>query len=243
MVKKLHIALIGYGKMGREIEQLAISKGHTVDVIIDNNHQWDEHGNTLSSLDVAIEFSTPETAPENIRKCFKYGIPVVCGTTGWYKHLPAISAECTKKDQALFYAPNFSLGVNIMFELNARLARLMSDYPHYAPKITEIHHTHKLDAPSGTALVLAEHMLSNRNDLTGWTLEIDHNQGSEIPIEALRIGQTPGTHIVSYASAIDSIEIKHIANNRKGFTEGALMAAEWLCGKKGVFTMKHLMNL
>ncbi len=243
MRKKLHIALIGYGKMGHEIEKLAICKGHAVDVIIDNDSHWDEHGNTLSSLDVAIEFTTPETAPDNIRKCFQYGIPVVCGTTGWYKQLPAISAECMQTDQALFYAPNFSLGVNIMFELNAKLARLMSAYPHYAPKITEIHHTQKLDAPSGTALVLAEHMLSARNDLTGWALETDHEKGTDIPIDALRIGKTFGTHIVSYASGIDTIEIKHIANNRKGFTEGALMAAEWLCGKTGVFTMKHLMNL
>jgi 4-hydroxy-tetrahydrodipicolinate reductase len=243
MTKKLHIALIGYGKMGQEIEKLAICSGHSIDVIIDNDNHWNEHGNQLSSLDVAIEFTTPETAPDNIRKCFHYGIPVVSGSTGWYKHLPAISAECIQADQALFYAPNFSLGVNILFELNAQLARLMADYPHYAPKITEIHHTQKLDAPSGTALVLAEHVLSTRNDLTGWALTDDTPQSTDIPIDALRLGQTPGTHIVSYTSAIDTIEIKHTANNRKGFTEGALMAAEWLCGKKGVFTMKHLMNL
>lgn len=238
-----NIGIIGYGKMGKEIESLAREQGHQVVVIIDNEDDWHLKGHLLQQADVAIEFTTPQQAPKNIEKCFELGTAVVCGTTGWYHELPRISELCLQTGQTLFYAPNFSIGVNIFFEVNRKLAGLMSDFSHYAIKITETHHTRKLDAPSGTAVHLANDIINQRTDLQSWVLAENRKQETEIPIEAVRINDVPGTHKLSYHSDIDSIDIQHTAHSRKGFTQGTLLAAAWVAKKKGVFTMKDLLNL
>lgn len=240
MDKPLKIAIIGYGKMGHEIEKQALAIGHEVVCIVDNENDWQHFP---GSAEVALEFSTPATAVKNIFRCFDAAIPVVCGTTGWHNRLEEVSQICHSKNQTLFYASNFSLGVNIFFEINRKLANLLSDFGQYRPFLSEIHHIHKLDAPSGTAIVLANHIIDENRRFQSWKLLDEKTLESEIPIESKRIDQVPGTHIVTWESNADTIEIKHSAHNRSGFVQGALLAAGWVVGKKGMFTMKDLLNL
>ena len=239
----LKIVLIGYGKMGRGIEKLAIEQGHSIHAVIDNESDWDTYDSIIKEADVAIEFTTPDTAPSNMERCFDKGIAVVCGTTAWYQQLPRIIDLCKANNQTLFYAPNFSLGVNIFFELNRHLATLMGKIQGYKVALQEIHHTQKIDAPSGTAVALANDILDLNKDLRRWELSPRAEEGDVIPVEALRVDNTPGTHTVTYNSPIDSIEIKHTAHSREGFIQGALLAANWVHDKKGVYTMKDLLNL
>ena len=223
----MKIALIGYGKMGHAIEVLALRRGHTVACTIDAADVWPE----WMDADVAIEFSTPATAVENIRRCWQLGLPVVCGTTGWYAQYEAMKAECLAGGHALLAATNFSIGMNIMFALNEKLAGLMRGRDDYRVSITETHHIHKLDAPSGTALSLQEQIVENGE------------RGKEtIPIESIRIGEVPGIHTVVYDSAIDTLTLTHEAHSREGLAQGALLAAEWIVGRRGVFTMKDLLQ-
>jgi 4-hydroxy-tetrahydrodipicolinate reductase len=243
MKRGLHIALIGYGKMGREIEKMALEQGHLVVAVIDSPGDWHEREAGLGQASVAIEFTVPDQAPGNILRCFDRQLPVVCGTTGWQKELPRIRQLCLEKEQALFHSPNFSIGVNLFFEINRRLAGMMAGLPAYRPRITETHHTQKLDAPSGTAVALAEEILHARNDMSCWVLSEQEGRDGELPIQAIRREGVTGTHVVDYRSPVDSIEIRHTAFNRQGFAEGALMAANWVAGKKGVFTMKDMLNL
>lgn len=240
MERSLKIALIGYGRMGHEIEKHAMAAGHQVVCVVDNENDWNGFP---ADAQVAIEFTTPDTAVNNIFRCFEAGIPVVCGTTGWHDRLPEVSMICLSKNQTLFYASNFSLGVNIFFEINKRLAGLLSSFEEYSPGITETHHIQKLDAPSGTAIVLANEIIDENERFDAWKLKELKTLESEIPIVSLRIDQVPGTHMVNWEGPADSIEIKHTAHNRRGFAKGALLAAQWVWQKKGVFTMKDLLNL
>ncbi|AYN68491.1 4-hydroxy-tetrahydrodipicolinate reductase [Euzebyella marina] len=232
----MNIALFGYGKMGKMIEQIALDRNHKIVAKIDVDTQDIDY----SKMDVAIDFSMPNAAFENITKCFENGVPVISGTTGWLDKFEEAKAICTEKQSAFIYASNFSLGVNIFFELNEYLAKMMSTLEQYQVSMEEIHHTQKLDAPSGTAITLAEGVIKNSN-YKGWKL--DESDESEIAIKAKRIGNTPGTHTVDYTSSVDSIEIKHTAHNREGFALGAVIAAEWIIGKEGIFTMKDVLNL
>ena len=239
----LSIALIGYGKMGKAIEQAALQRGHRVSLIIDNESQWEGASPTLQVCDLAIEFSTPESAVENIKRCFDANTPVVCGTTGWLHELPAVTRLCYEKNRCLFYASNFSIGVNFFFELNRKLAGLLSTIEGYKARIIETHHTEKLDAPSGTAISLANDIISARTSLTKWADASQEQPDDALPIKSFRIENITGTHVVCYDSMIDSIEIKHTAHNRSGFAEGALLAAEWVKDKQGVFNMRDLLNI
>ena len=232
----MRIALLGYGKMGKVIEAIALQRGHTIVLKVSS----DTKNYELSNVDIAIDFSTPESAVENITQCFNNNVPVICGTTGWLKDYDAMLQLCKDTNGAFIYASNFSLGVNIFFELNNTLAKLMKGLPQYKVSIEEIHHTQKLDAPSGTAISLANDIIS-QSDYTNWTLE--HPKSSELPIVAKRIENVPGTHEITYESVVDSIQIKHTAHSREGFALGAVVAAEWLQHKKGVFTMKDLLNI
>lgn len=233
----MKIALFGYGKMGKVIEKIAIERGHEIVLKIE---QGDASYN-LKIADVAIDFSTPTAAVSNINEAINCQIPVVCGTTGWLEAFESIKSLCHTKNGAFLYASNFSLGVNLFFELNRKLAQMMKPYGEYSMGIEEIHHTQKQDAPSGTAITLAEDAIKE-SEYTGWSLgkSLDPKQ---IGIEAKRIENIRGTHSVSYDSKIDSIEIKHIAKNREGFGLGAVIAAEWLFGKTGVFSMKDVLNI
>jgi 4-hydroxy-tetrahydrodipicolinate reductase len=233
----MKIALFGYGKMGKVIEKIAIERGHEIVLKIE---QGDASYN-LKISDVAIDFSTPTAAVSNITEAINCQIPVVCGTTGWLEAFESIKSLCHTKNGAFLYASNFSLGMNLFFELNRKLAQVMKPYGEYSMSIEEIHHTQKQDAPSGTAITLAEDAIKE-SEYTGWSLgkSLDPKQ---IGIEAKRIENIPGTHKVSYDSKIDSIEIKHIAKNREGFGLGAVIAAEWLFGKTGVFSMKDVLNI
>ena len=232
----MKIALLGYGKMGKVIERIAIERGHEIVLKKDENNTYDG----LSNADVAIDFSVPTAAVENISNCFHTQVPVVSGTTGWLEHYDQILALCQEKKGGFISSSNFSLGVNLFFELNDYLAKIMAPYNSYSVAMEEIHHTQKLDAPSGTAISLANGVIENSN-YTKWTL--DKPAANEIQIEALRVEDVPGTHTVTYNSNVDSIEIKHTAHNREGFALGAVIAAEWLAGKQGVFTMKDVLNL
>jgi len=233
----MKIALFGYGKMGKVIEKLAIERGHEIVLKIE---QGDASYN-LKIADVAIDFSTPIAAVSNITEAINCQIPVVCGTTGWLEAFESIKSLCHTKNGAFLYASNFSLGMNLFFELNRKLAQVMKPYGEYSMGIEEIHHTQKKDAPSGTAITLAEDAIKE-SEYTGWSLGKSLNP-KQIGIEAKRIKNIPGTHSVSYDSKIDSIEIKHIAKNREGFGLGAVIAAEWLLGKTGVFSMKDVLNI
>jgi len=238
----MKIALIGYGKMGKAIEAIAIAKGHEIVHRIDMNSTHLLEKAELSKADVAIEFTTPETAYGNIIKCFEANVPVVCGTTGWLEKLPEIKAQCLEKHQGFLYASNFSVGVNIFFEINKRLAELMASQPQYDIKMEEIHHTQKKDAPSGTAISLAEQILEKVSRKTGWVNEAS-SKAEALSILSRRIDPAPGTHSITYTSEIDDITITHTAHSREGFAAGAVIAAEWLDGKKGIFTMKDVLNL
>ncbi len=232
----MKIALLGYGKMGKEIEKIALQRGH--EIVLRKTEENDYSG--LEQADVAIDFSIPTAAIENISTCFNHNIPVVSGTTGWLEHYNDMTALCQEKDGAFLYGSNFSVGVNLFFELNSYLAKLMSKVKEYNVSMEEIHHTQKLDAPSGTAISLAQGIIAE-TDYKQWTM--DTAQENEIYIDAKRIEDVPGTHSVFYKSAVDEIEIKHTAFSRQGFALGAVIAAEWILGKKGIFTMKDVLNL
>src|ERR1044072_1070038 len=238
----MKIALIGYGKMGKAIEAIATAKGHEIVHRIDLNSTHLLEKAELSKADVAIEFTTPETAYSNILKCFEANVPVVCGTTGWLEKLPEIKAQCLEKHQGFLYASNFSVGVNIFFEINKRLAELMASQPQYDIKMEEIHHTQKKDGPSGTAISLAEKILEKVSRKTGWVNEAS-SKAEALSILSRRIDPAPGTHSITYTSEIDDITITHTAHSREGFAAGAVIAAEWLDGKKGIFTMKDVLSL
>jgi len=228
--------------MGKAIEAIATAKGHEIVHRIDMNSTHLLEKAELSKADVAIEFTTPETAYGNIIKCFEANVPVVCGTTGWLEKLPEIKAQCLEKHQGFLYASNFSVGVNIFFEINKRLAELMASQPQYDIKMEEIHHTQKKDAPSGTAISLAEQILEKVSRKTGWVNEAS-SKAEALSILSRRIDPAPGTHTITYTSEIDDITITHTAHSREGFAAGAVIAAEWLDGKKGIFTMKDVLNL
>ncbi|NKI27719.1 4-hydroxy-tetrahydrodipicolinate reductase [Arenibacter sp. 6A1] len=232
----MNIALFGYGKMGKMIEQIALNRNHTIVEKID----LDTTDIDYSKIDVAIDFSMPNAAFSNIKSCLEHNIPIICGTTGWLKDYDKAVSLCKEKNGAFIYASNYSLGVNLFFELNSHLAKMMKQLKEYNVSMEEIHHTQKLDAPSGTAITLAEGIIEE-TDYSGW--QLDTAKENEIAITAKRIADVPGTHTVSYDSAVDSIEIKHTAHNREGFALGAVVAAEWIVGKKGVFTMKDVLNL
>ena len=231
----MKIALLGYGKMGQVIERIALERGHEIVLKKDETNTFDG----LSTADVAIDFSVPMAAVENISSCFHANVPVVSGTTGWLEHYDDMAQLCTAKNGGFISSSNFSLGVNIFFEINEYLAKIMSKFDSYSVEMEEIHHTQKLDAPSGTAISLAKGVIEN-SSYTEWTLE--NPSPNQIHIETKRIGTIPGTHTVTYNSADDAIEIKHTAHNREGFALGAVIAAEWIVGKHGIFTMKDVLE-
>ena len=237
----MKIALIGYGKMGKEIEQIAISRGHTVVLKIDIQNQSDLTAENLSQADVAIEFTGPETAVGNYLKCFEAGVPVVSGTTGWLEQRTAVEKACSDKQGCFFYASNFSLGVNIFFTLNKFLAKIMKEFPQYDVSMTEVHHTQKLDAPSGTAITLAEDILKLNETKTNWTIR-ESESVNELYIKPIREGLVPGIHTIKYDSEVDYIEITHSAYSRKGLAFGAVLAAEYSKGRVGVLSMADLLN-
>ena len=232
----MKIALLGYGKMGQVIERIALERGHEIVLKKDENTAFDG----LSTADVAIDFSVPTAAMSNISSCFYANVPVISGTTGWLERYDEVAALCHEKKGAFISSSNFSLGVNIFFELNEYLARIMSKFDSYKVAIEEIHHTQKLDEPSGTAISLAKGIIEN-SSYNNWTLK--NPEADQIHIEAKRIGTIPGTHTVTYNSSVDALEIKHTAHNREGFALGAVIAAEWILGKQGIFTMKDVLDL
>ncbi|RBN50199.1 4-hydroxy-tetrahydrodipicolinate reductase [Flavobacterium psychrolimnae] len=241
----MKIALLGYGKMGQVIERIALERGHEIVLKKDENNTFDG----LSNADVAIDFSVPTAAVSNISNCFQANVPVISGTTGWLENYDEVAALCNEKNGAFISSSNFSLGVNIFFEVNEYLAKIMSKFDSYKVSMEEIHHTQKLDAPSGTAISLAKGVIEN-SSYNNWTLEkpvaddpSDSELAKQIHIEAKRIGTVPGTHTVTYNSSVDAIEIKHTAHNREGFALGAVIAAEWIVGKQGIFTMKDVLEL
>ena len=235
----MKIVLFGYGKMGKEVEKIALERGHELILRIEKNEEYD-----ISEADVAIDFSVPSAAFNNITSCFKKNIPVISGTTGWLEDYEKAVTICKKNNGSFIYASNFSIGVNLFFELNDKLSRIMNSNNNYYPSIEEIHHTKKLDAPSGTAITIAEQTIKN-SSTKEWCLHTNRAKVDKeiIPISSKRIKDVHGTHIVAYESEIDSIEIKHTAHNRKGFAHGAIIAAEWLINKNGVYTMKDVLNL
>nr|WP_297783556.1 4-hydroxy-tetrahydrodipicolinate reductase [uncultured Allomuricauda sp.] len=233
----MKIGLFGYGKMGKMIEQIAQDRGHTIVAKIDDHSQ----DIAYSSMDVAIDFSTPDAAFKNITNCFKNRVPVISGTTGWLDRFSEATDICKENKSAFIYASNFSLGVNIFFELNRHLAKMMGELGQYKVSMEEIHHTQKLDAPSGTAITLAEGIIENTL-YENWELN-KSDQDKTLPIKSVRTGMVPGTHTITYKSPVDTIEIKHEAHNREGFALGAVIASEWIQGKTGVFSMKDVLNL
>jgi 4-hydroxy-tetrahydrodipicolinate reductase len=235
----MNIALIGYGKMGKEIEQIAIARGHKIVLKVDVNNATTYSIEELKQADVAIEFSTPESAINNIYKCFDANVPIVVGTTGWLNRLEEVKQKCSEKNQTLFYASNYSIGVNLFFKLNEYLAKMMNAYSEYNVTMEEIHHVHKLDAPSGTAISLANQVIEQIDAKQKWVNASSDNK-NELSIISKRMDEVPGTHTVTYGSAVDEISITHIAHNRKGFALGAVIAAEWLKNKKGIFGMNDL---
>ena len=238
----MKIALIGYGKMGKTIEQIALNRGHEIVLKIDINNQHELTIENLQKADAVIEFTIPSSAISNYNTCFKAGVPVVSGTTGWLDRKDEVVAEINKQNGTFFYASNFSLGVNLFFALNKKLAALMANRPEYDISMEEVHHTQKLDAPSGTAITLAEELFDNHPGKKSWTLE-NPASDDQMHIEAIREGQVPGIHRIKYESEVDYIEIKHSAKSRQGFALGAVLAAEFCYGKKGLLTMNDLLNL
>ena len=238
----MKIALIGYGKMGKAIEEIALSKGHEIVLKIDANNTSDFTKENIQKADVAIEFTGPHTAFENISKCIQWAVPVVCGSTGWLDHFEKAKKLCEEEKGCLLYASNFSIGVNLFFEINKQVAALMEPYENYDVSMTETHHTEKKDAPSGTAISLAEQILAQIGRKKKWINEASRD-ASDLIIRSERIDPAPGTHTISYDSAIDSIEITHTAHTRKGFASGALLAAEFANQKMGIFTMKDVLGL
>jgi len=233
----MKIALLGYGRMGKAIEQIAIERGHAIVAMVDKN----ENQGNLSEADVAINFSVPDAAVANIKAAMEKQIPVVCGTTGWLEHLKEVEDYCTQNKSAFIYASNFSVGVNLFFKLNKILVKLMHPHKSYTPQMKEIHHIHKLDAPSGTAITLAEGVF-DQSEYTDWSID-ETKGGTTLPITVERTGEVPGTHSIEYKSDVDSISIQHEAHSRQGFALGAVIAAEWIQNKKGVFTMNDVLDI
>ena len=238
----MEIAIIGYGKMGKEIAEIAEERGHEVSVIIDSSDDWMENIDELRNCDIAIDFSTPDAVVDNIFKCFNINIPIVVGTTGWHDQLENVVHDCLQREQSLFVASNFSIGVNILFSINKQLAKIMNLHPEYDVSIDETHHVHKLDAPSGTAITLANDIIEHIDCKDEWSLNEVEN-ATELPIYAHRKGEVAGIHEVKDESMLDSISIKHNPKSRKGFALGAVIAAEYLVNKKGYYTMDDLLNL
>ena len=238
----MKLALIGYGKMGRAIEELALAAGHEVVLRIRSSAgtNWDRQ--QLKQADVALEFTRPESAVNYLKLCFELGVPVVCGTTGWLDQLADVLAARDHYDGGFFYASNFSIGVNMAFHLNRVLAAMMNDQPDYRTEMTEIHHTQKLDAPSGTAITLAEDIIAEIGRLDEWILQTEQKMPNQLPITSLREGQVPGTHEIRYISDIDTITLRHEAHSREGFARGALRAVEWMNNRKGYYGMKDLLG-
>jgi len=238
----MNIALIGYGKMGKAIEEIAISRGHSV--VVKFNSQNPLESSQLRTTDVAIEFSQPDLALKHIKLCADGQIPVVVGTTAWEEHLPEIINHIDKREASLIYSSNFSIGVNLFFEMNKHLARLMNDKTDYVASITEIHHKQKIDAPSGTAVTLAKDLISNHPAYSSWKLtgQSENMEKTDLPISAIREENVPGTHLISYTSEIDTLTIEHQAHNRKGFALGAVIAAEFIHKKQGVYTMSDILK-
>ena len=237
----MKIALIGYGKMGKIIERIAKERGHEIVSIIDIDNTADFESEAFKRADVSIEFTVPHVALGNIRSAFAAGVPVVCGTTGWIEDLPILKQEIEENGNALFWSSNFSIGVNVFMALNKYLAKLMNKFPGYNVEMTEVHHTQKLDAPSGTAITLAEDILEKLQRKTNWSKEVESNP-EELAIKSIREGQVPGIHTIVYDSEVDSISITHDAKSREGFAFGAVIAAEFLAGKHGYFTMRDLLR-
>jgi 4-hydroxy-tetrahydrodipicolinate reductase len=246
----MNIALLGYGKMGRIIEKIAADRKHNIVLKIDFYNQQDLNIENLKKADVAIEFSTPGSVLSNIKHCFEAGVPIVVGTTGWYEHLPELKKQCAEVNNTLLYASNFSVGVNIFFHINRILARLMNNYPYYDVQVEEIHHTQKLDSPSGTAITIAEGIINNLDAKKEWVNILssegntpnDDVKNDQLLIESFRIENVPGTHTVIYDSEVDTIEFKHTAHSRNGFALGAVLAAEWLKDKKGFFSVEEMFD-
>lgn len=240
----MRIGLIGYGKMGKTIERIALERGHTIAFKVDSKHPLEDQD--FSTADVAIEFTQPALAVGHMEQCFKGKLPVVVGTTAWQDQLTYIKEQVQTHNAALLYASNFSVGVNIVFQLNERLAQLMSKQENYSASIEEVHHTQKLDAPSGTAVTLADGIIENHEKYTSWVSEIGQQpkaQSNELPITAIREPNVPGTHTIAYNSEIDSILLTHVAHSRDGFALGSVLAAEFLQGKTGIFTMRDVLAI
>jgi len=240
-IEKMKIALIGYGRMGHEIEEAALKRGHTIGLIIDIDNSGDLNREKLRDIDAAIEFSVPESAFRNISLCLEAGVPVVSGTTGWLKDYDKAADLCLRYGTSFINSSNFSIGVNLFFSLNREMAKRIKDYSDYSVTIEEIHHVKKLDAPSGTAITLADGIKAEHPAYDGWTPE---NMPSEnkIPVRSIREGSVPGTHIVTWDSPIDTISLRHEARNRKGFALGAVVAAEFISTRRGVFTMADVLG-
>jgi 4-hydroxy-tetrahydrodipicolinate reductase len=234
----MNIILLGYGKMGRIIERVAVERGHTITARIDRDNSADL---ALAQGDVAIEFSHPDAAFDNVHACLRKGVPVVCGTTGWLARKPEIEHLCQENDGTFFYASNFSVGVNIFFKVNEYLAKMLNNFSEYDVEMDEIHHTEKRDAPSGTAITLAEGVMRHMNRKRAW-VNGDSEKPEDLIIKSFRIAQIPGTHVVKYSSVIDDIEIKHTAHSREGFAKGAVHVAEWIRNKKGVLSMDDFLK-
>ena len=236
----MNIAIIGYGKMGQIIERIAIERGHQITLKITTKNATDLNATNLKNIDVAIEFTNPENAINSINSCLENNVPIVVGTTGWYHHFDAVIQKCTENEGTLLHATNCSIGVNLFFKLNEQLAKLMNNHPNYDVKIDETHHTQKLDKPSGTAITLAQGIITNLDAKNKWSISPSTNK-NELLIDVHRIENVPGTHQVTYSSAIDTIEVKHTAHNREGFALGAVIAAEFIHNKKGIYTMQDVL--
>ncbi|HPT21627.1 MAG TPA: 4-hydroxy-tetrahydrodipicolinate reductase [Bacteroidales bacterium] len=237
----MNIALIGYGRMGHEIEAAAIKRGHVIKLIIDQDNIADLNKDNLTGVDVAIEFSSPDAAFDNVAKCLGMGVPVVSGTTGWTNNYDKAVEICKKNKTSFLHSSNFSIGVNLLFRLNSELAKQMSRYSEYDVSIEEIHHIKKLDAPSGTAITLANGIIDNHPGYEKWSFENDKSDKS-VPVCSVREGNVPGTHTVTWDSDIDTISLRHEAKSRKGFAVGAVIAAEFIYSKEGIFTMNNVMG-
>jgi 4-hydroxy-tetrahydrodipicolinate reductase len=235
------IALIGYGKMGHAIENILKQRGHQINLIVNSHNLLDFNYINMKDIDIAIEFSNPDAAYTNIKKCLDFGVPVISGTTGWLNKKKEIEKLVRDLDGGFFYASNYSIGVNVFFALNEYLARMMNNLPQYNPSIEEIHHTQKLDAPSGTAITIADGIMSALNHKKQW---VNHPTvlSADLEIVSKRIDPAPGTHLVDYRSLVDTIQISHTAHSREGFATGAVLAAEWMVGKKGCFGMKDMLG-
>ena len=244
----MKIVILGYGKMGQMIEKFALKRGHEIALIVDSENRDGLIAEDLIDADIAIDFSTPEAALGNISLCFEANLPLVVGTTGWYDHIEEVKETCLEADQSLLYGSNFSIGVNLFFHVNKILAKAIAPYQQYDVQVEEIHHIHKLDAPSGTAITIAEGIIDNSEIKKTWVNQVVGaeeeivNQPHELLIESLRIEEVPGTHTVLYSSEVDQIEFKHTAHNREGFALGAVIAAEWLYGKKGFYQVTEIFD-